>query len=172
MDEDIVATGQLYKEGSKVKSWHKRNFVLSNIYFAYFDDKTGSLKGKFDITGCTVRKASLEETKKKEAMYSFVLEGPRRNLLLCASCERNRELWIKVLTSQIKEFNEPLRRFVYRNEIIVAEGTLQKKAMLLYYKAMICITNFPRLLVIDPSTMTVKEQIAWTPANPALFDQV
>ena len=171
-EEDIVATGQLYKEGSQVKTWHRRKFVLSNVYLGYFEEKTGALKGKFDISDCTVRKVPPEECKKKEAKYSFILEGPRRYLLLCASCERNRELWIDVLTNQINEFKDPMRRFVYRNEIIVAQGNVQKKAILLYYKALICITNFPRLLVIDPVANTVKEQIAWTPANPALFDQV
>ena len=101
-----------------------------------------------------------------------MIEGPSKHLLLCASSERNREIWIKVLSDQIQEFKDPMRRLVFRNEIIVAKGNVMKKALLLYYKALICITNFPRLLVVNPATMTVKEQITWTVAHPALFDQV
>jgi hypothetical protein len=175
MDEEIVATGQLYKQGSLVGSWHMRNFVLSNIHLAYFDPKTSSLKGKFDIRGCTIRNVTPEECKKAEAKFAFIIEGPKKSLLVSASSEKNRALWTQILTAHIDEYKDELRKCVYYKEIIIAKGLVQRKVGLVgLLKSSInnAKTNFPRLLIIDPSTITLKEQLTWTRDRPAMFDQI
>ncbi len=44
---EVVATGELYKQGHARKSWNLRKFMLSGIYMVYFDHK-GNKKGQFE----------------------------------------------------------------------------------------------------------------------------
>jgi hypothetical protein len=41
---EIVATGELYKQGHSRKTWTLRKFILSGVHFVYFDT-AGNKKG-------------------------------------------------------------------------------------------------------------------------------
>jgi hypothetical protein len=171
---EIIASGELYKEGHQSKTWYRRNFILSGIYLAYYD-KGGLLKGKFDVTNCTVRTVTAEECRKPEAVYAFALEGPRKRLLVTASSNRNRSAWLHVLTKHINDLKSIVRRFIFAAETVFGEGDVEKKAGLVTSrtnKVFISVTNFPRVLVIDPVALVIKEQFSWTVDKPAVFTRV
>ena len=167
-----VASGDLYME--RRGRWQRQTFVLNGIYWSYYNaDK--QLVGKFDITKCRLRVVSWEECKRREAQFAFVLEGNKRRLLVTAASENNRRRWMRLLTDHIAEFEPVERRFVYANEIILGRGLVQKRVGLVSMhttKTIILVTNFPRLVVIDPVALVVKEQASWSAEKPAAFEMV
>ena len=127
---DIIATGELYKQGHVNKSWNLRRFLLSGIYLQYFDPKSGNKKGEFDITECTLRKLTSEELGEPEARFAFILDGPGKKFIATASTEKNRSLWIKILEAQIRDFKDPIKRFTYGNEVVHGDGMVREKGVL------------------------------------------
>jgi hypothetical protein len=171
---DVIASGELYKQGHQSKTWYRRNFVLSGIYLAYYDNK-GLLKGKFDVTNCTLRQVSAEECKRPEALYAFMLEGPRKRLLVTASSNKNRNAWLTILGKHIAALKDSVRRFTFAAETVYGKGKVDKKVGLVNSrstKVLVAVTNYPRLLVIDPVALVVKEQFSWSPDKPATFTKV
>ena len=81
---EVVASGELYKQGHQRKSWNLRKFMLSGVYLMYFDHK-GIKKGQFDISNCTIKTVTAEECHMPDAKHAFALSGPNKYLLLCAS---------------------------------------------------------------------------------------
>ena len=46
------------------------------------------------------------------AKYAFAIEGNKKQFMLSANNEKNRDLWMSVLEKQIHEFRNPVRRFI------------------------------------------------------------
>ena len=170
---DVVATGELFKQGSGRKSWNLRKFILCGTLLTYFDQK-GTKKGEFDITGCHVERKTAEECNMEPAKHAFAIIGPDKFLLASASNENNRILWIRLIEQQIEEFKDEMKRFVYHNEIIVASGIVKKAGMLGFVSTTvkIILTNFPRLIVLDAQSVALKEQISWVKKESVKFEKV
>ena len=170
---EIVASGELYKQGSQRKSWNLRRFILSGISLIYFDPK-GVKKGEFDITGCTVRKISAEEIGTPQAVFAFVIDGPSRKFIATASNEKNRAAWIQILQAQIEEFREPIRRFLYAKEIVHGNGLVKEKGVMGGYGGnyRMVVTNYPRALLIDDSKLVLKSQMSWRRDQAPSFEKV
>ena len=144
-----------------MNNWNLRKFLLSGIYLTYFDDG-GAVKGRIDIAGCIVRRVTPEECKNPACKYAFGLFTNRgvRRCLVCATNEEDRTLWINVIEDQISEFEDITRRFVNANENILGVSIVTKKNLFgIEYSYRLVITNYPRLLIIDPSNASLKEQI-------------
>ena len=169
--DEIVATGQLYKQGTTHKNWQLRKFILSGIYLIYFD-KSGEKKGQWDITGCTVKKVSPEECNMPSAAYAFALTAPKRYHLMCASSEKNRHAWMTVIDEQIDAYKEDIRRFLRSGENILGNAIVKKKTMFGSSNVRLLLTNFPRIQIIDPSTLVLKEQLSWVKDEPPSFTRV
>jgi hypothetical protein len=159
-DEEVVCIGDLHKKNlSGRRTWNLRRFALIGITMVYY--KQGVKRGEWDIGGCTIRKMTPEECHEPAAKFAFCLEGIKKCYIFSANSEKNREKWITILTEQIEEYKTVSRRFVRRGEVIVGAGFLKKKIMLGRSQSMLIATNFPRIIVIDPSTSLLKDQINW-----------
>ncbi len=170
--EEIVATGELYKQGSGRKNWCLRKFILSGIYMIYFNRK-GEKKGQWDITECVVKKLTPEECNMAAAKFAFALIGPKKYYLACASSEKNRHAWMTVLDEQIEEFKEDIRRFLRNGEVVHGNAIVKKKNMLgIGSTVRLLLTNFPRILVIEPASLVLKEQMSWGRDSPPNFFKV
>lgn len=163
--DEIVATGDLFKQAKKqVNNWTLRKFLLSGIHLTYFDDN-GSVKGRIDISGCIVRRVSPEECHNPACKFAFGLFTNRkvRRCLVCATNEEDRNAWIQILEAQISEFQDVVRRFVYSSEEVAGSSVVIKKNLIgIESSYRLVITNYPRMLLIDPVTCKLKDQILFT----------
>jgi hypothetical protein len=159
-DEEVVCIGDLHKKNvSGRKAWNLRRFALLGVNMVYY--KQGIKRGEWDITGCTIRKMSPEECNQPAAKFAFGVEGPKKSYLFSANSEKNREKWIEILSKQIDEYKDASRRFVRRGEVILGSGLLKRRNLFGKVQVKLIVTNFPRIIVIDPSTLTVKDQATW-----------
>jgi hypothetical protein len=72
-----------------------------------------------------------------------------------------------VIEAQIYEYQDIVRRFVYTSETVLGSGVVGKKNLLgLETSCRLVITNFPRLLIIDPFACRLKDQIVFTKESP------
>jgi hypothetical protein len=169
--DDIVAQGELFKQGHRRQSWNKRKFVLAGPFLTYFDQQDVK-KGEIDITGCILERKTPEECQMPPAKHAFAITGPQRSLLVSASNEDNRILWMGLIQKQIEEFKQEYRKYVHRSEIIIASGKVSKIGMISWMssEAHIIITNFPRVLIVEGGY--IKDTITFTKETPFKFQSV
>ncbi len=151
-----------------MNNWKLRKFLLSGIYLTYFDDN-GSVKGRIDISGCVVRRMSPAECKNPACKYAFGLFTSRsvRRCLICATNEEDRTAWINAIEAQITEFQDVVRRFITNNEVVLGNSLVTKKNLIgMETSFRLVITNFPRILVIEPNSISLKEQILFKLESP------
>jgi hypothetical protein len=174
--EETVAVGDLFKLGGSQggrRTWNLRRFYLAGIYLSYYS-RSGKKKGQWDIRGCSVRKTTPEECKMPDALYAFALVGKNKFYVMCASNERSRAVWIRCIGEQIEEFKVDIRQHIRRGEVIVADEKVRKKGGLLgtFSTVRLVITNFPKIMIIDPRDCILKEQLSWGKADPPKFTTV
>ena len=173
--DEIVATGELYKLGGSNggrRTWTLRKFILSGVYMVYYT-KTGEKRGEWIITGCKVKRVTPEEVNMPAAKHAFCLYGPGQYYVACASSEKNCVAWMTVLSDQIREFQNEIRRHLKTGEVVVANEIVKKKNVMgMGTKIRLLITNYPRLMVVGVTDNTVKEQIIWTRQEPPSFFSV
>lgn len=170
---EIIATGELFKQStSGSKTWALRKFVLAGTYLIYFN-KRGERKGQWDIVDCQVRRMAPEEVGTAAAKYAFAIVGQKKTHILCASSEKNRVAWVNLISEQIIEFKDILRRFLKTGEIIVGNGIVKKRNMFgIATNLRMLITNYPRVLMIDENTEVLTDQLSWDRTNPPSFIKV
>jgi hypothetical protein len=145
---------------------------LTNVYLVYYNKK-GEKRGQWDISDCIVRPLTPEEAGSKAAQNAFCVAGPRRLYLLNANSPINRAAWMKIIEEQIEEFKDPDRRFIRTGEVLYGRGNLKKKNMLgMGATVRLLLTNYPRIMVIDPIAKIRKEQISWNRDHPPSFFKV
>jgi PH domain len=167
-ENEIVATGDLFKQANTgSKTWALRKFVLSGPFLIYFTHDGLVRKGQFDITDCNVKNVSAEECGSKNAKYAFSVIGPKKSLLLCASSERNRVAWMILISQQAEEYADTIRRYLKSGEALHANVVIKKKGTLgMSSKIRVLVTNFPRILLLDPNSFRILDQMAWNRAEP------
>jgi hypothetical protein len=172
--DEIIATGELYKLGGSKggrRTWSLRKFILTNIFMVYYT-KTGEKRGQWNLDGCKVKRVTPEEVNMPAAKHAFAMYGPGKYYVCCASSEKNCTAWMTVITDQIKEFSDEIRRFVKTGESVITCQTVKRKNIIgLSSKVRLVITNFPRMMVITPD-LRIKEQIIWEKALPPTFTMV
>jgi hypothetical protein len=148
--DEIIATGELFKQGRGRKSWNLRKFVLSGPFLNYFDNDNVK-KGCLDITGCTLELRTPEECAMPPAKHAFAIIGPSKYLLVSASNEENRNLWMELLRQQINEYRDETRKYTLRNESVLASGMLRRIGMISWITTpvQLVITNYPRYIILE-----------------------
>lgn len=168
---EVIATGDLYMQ-MNAKSWLLKKFILSGITLSYLDG-LGNKRGKFDCTNCTVKKLSPEDVKFPKAKFAFGLVGQKGlTWLLCAVSEQDRDIWVDMINSQIDEFKDDNRRFLNSHEIIRGWGSVKRGGIFGMSTYRMLLTNYPRIILIDMDSLTVKEEIRWTLENMPLCRKV
>lgn len=158
---EVAAIGDLYKKNlAGRKTWNLREFALTGVQLIYY--KKGVKRGEWDISGCKVRKISAEEAQEPAAKFAFAIEGNKKQFMLSANNEKNRELWISVLEKQIHEFRNPVRRFIRTGEVVHANGFVKKGNLFGKVPVLLVVTNYPRIIEIDPATIELRDQYTWT----------
>jgi hypothetical protein len=168
---EVIATGELAKQGHKVKSWLIRRFILSGTNLDYFDEN-GYKRGAFDITNCAVSKKSPEECEESTATHAFALTGPGKQLMLNASNDNNRDAWMRILSKHIRTIQkDELKPFLYRREKIAGHGIVRKKNIMNIPSSFkMVVTNYPRCLLIEPTLNILREEICWNASEPPKFE--
>jgi len=162
---EVAAIGDLYKKNPQGRrTWNLREFALTGVQLIYY--KKGVKRGEWDISGCKIRKISAEEAQQPAAKFAFAIEGPKKQFLLSANNEKNRELWISVLEKQIHEFRNPVRRFIRTGEVVHANGFVKRRNLFGKTPILLVVTNFPRIIEIDPATIELKDQYSWVQTAP------
>jgi hypothetical protein len=171
--DEIVATGELFKlSSSGSRTWALRKFVLAGIYLIYFNKK-GERKGQWDIMHCRVKEMTSAEVGSPAAKYSFAIIGPKMTHILCASNEKNRVAWTNLITEQIEEYSDILRRFLKTGEEVIGNGVVRKKNVFgMSSNIRMIITNYPRILHIDEVAELLQDQMSWDRQNPPSFYKV
>ena len=168
---EVAAIGDLYKKNlSGRKTWNLREFALTGVQLIYYKNQVK--RGEWDISGCKVRKITAEEAQQPAAKYAFAIEGNKKQFMLSANNEKNRELWISVLEKQIHEFRNPVRRFIRTGEIVHANGFVKKGNIFGKVPILLVVTNYPRIIEIDPATIELRDQYSWTPKTPPTMTKV
>lgn len=113
---EVVATGELFKQGrGKRKTWNLRKFTLVGAYLVYYDQQNRK-KGDMDITGCTVERRTAEQCQMPPARHAFAITGPhpQQHLLVSASNEKSRTLWMDLLEVRLLSFiDHSLKVFLF-----------------------------------------------------------
>ena len=171
--DEITATGDLWKQSQTGgKLWSLRRFVLTNIYLVYYNKK-GEKRGQWDISDCILRSMSPEEAGSKSAQHAFAIIGQNKLFLLNANTDQNRTAWIRIIEEQIEEFRDPDRRHLRSGEQIYGKGHLKKKNMFgMGSTVRLIITNYPRIMIIDPIPNVKRHQISWTRDEPPTLIKV
>lgn len=172
--DEIIATGELYKLGGSKggrRTWSLRKFILTNIYLIYYT-KGGEKKGQWSLDSCKVKRVTPEEVNMPAAKHAFAVYGPGKYYVCCASSEKNCTAWMTVITDQINEFQDEVRRFVKTGEsVITCQHVKRKNLFGMSSKVRLVITNFPRMMVIT-TDLHIKEQIIWNRDMPPNFTMV
>lgn len=163
--EETVAVGDLFKLGGSKggrRTWNLRRFYLRGASLIYYSLE-GQKKGSWDVRNCIVRFTTPDECNMPDAIFSFAVVGPNKFFVMCASNERSRTIWMKTLADQIQEFKRDVRIFLRRGEVVIADARVKKKGGLFgsYSVIRLIITNFPKILVVDPVTCALREQRSW-----------
>jgi len=168
--DEISAVGELWKQSQTGgKLWSLRKFVLTNVYLIYYNQK-GEKRGQWDITDCIVRPLTPQEAGSKSAYNAFAVIGARKFFLFNANNQANRAAWISVIEDQIEEFKDPDRRYLRTGEALYGKGDVKKKNMLgMGVASRLLITNYPRLIVVDPIAKVRKMHLSWGRDNPPTF---
>ena len=110
-------------------------------------------------------------------LQAFIIEGLNKQYVLNANNEKNRSDWIAQLVFQSQEYRNPVRRFIRTGEVIHGIGLfstkIAKNNLLSVFEnrsatyvnkqfARVVVTNFPRIILIDPVNNTLKAQYTWT----------
>ena len=195
---EVVAIGELFKQATTgTKTWQLRKFVLEGVYMQYYNEK-GEKRGEWDISNCTVKSMTSEEVGTVAAKHAFCLltngnnsasssssspnsrpsmkrrmsfkkSGPAQ-FVLCASSERNKQLWMSLLNEQIIEFHDPIRRFLRTGEIVHGNNIVKVKNVFgMSSNVRLVITNMPRILVINPIALVINDQVSWSREDPPVF---
>ena len=176
---EIVAVGDLYKITKRFpKQWFIGKFFLSGQYLTYTDSK-GLIKGRINISGCTVRRLTPEDCSNNSALFAFGLYTNRSNrrCLLNASNEKVRTQWITVLESQIDQYDDYVRRFLFIGETIIGSSTVKRKNEILTNitkQYNLVLTNYPRFLLIhEPTSLSPRsilaDEIIFSIEDPPIF---
>ena len=171
LPQDCIAAGDLYKLGGSkggFKTWKLRRFFLAGPHMIYFN-KHEERRGQWDIRGCIVRKVEPEECNMPDAIYAFGLENNNILCVMCASNEKSRAIWMRCLIDQIEEFRIEIRVHLRRNEFVIANEIIKRNGLILDQKYRILVTNFPRLILIDPKFNKLKDERIWTPTTQPIF---
>lgn len=165
--DEITATGDLWKQSQTGgKLWSLRRFILTNIYLVYYNKK-GEKRGQWDISDCILQQMSSEEAGSKSAQHAFAVIGQNKLFLLNANTDQNRAAWIKIIEEQIEEFRDPDRRHMRTGEQIYGKGVIKKRNMFgMGSNVRLIITNYPRIIVIDPAPNVKRHQISWAREDP------
>ena len=85
---EVVAIGDLYykKILSRRKAWSLREFALTGVLLIYY--KKGVKRGEWDISGCNVRKNSVEEAQQPTTLFGFTIEDNKKQFLLSVRLPR------------------------------------------------------------------------------------
>ena len=75
-----------------------------------------------------------------------------------------------MIEAQIYEFQDVVRRFVYGNEVTLGSSVVTKKNIVgLETSCRLVITNYPRLMIIDPFACKLKDQVVFTREAPPVI---
>ena len=169
----VVATGQLFKQGHLVKYWKLRQFNLLAFELTYHDE-TGAKKGSFDTRNCSVHEIDLKDANAPfQGQYAFALESPGKSLLLCASNEESRREWIQNIKEEGQRLQKP-QDFIHPDEITHCDTVVVESSLmgLSNKRVRIILTNYPRLVFVDPGTELVIGQLSWDSENPPAITKV
>jgi len=93
-------SGWLTKEGGSIKTWKRRWFTLKNYVLSYYKSQGDpEPKGKIEVSGSTVVRASNNKNKKPNC---FEVTTPTRIFYICADTEEERDSWVQALNESIK----------------------------------------------------------------------
>lgn len=154
---EIIAVGDLYKITKAVpKQWNMMKFILSGNYLTYFDEN-GNLKGRISISGCIIRRLTPNDCCNNNAKFAFGLYTTRSNrrCLLNAINEKERTYWISVLESQIHDYEDNVRHFLFINETVLGSSVVTRKSLMVNSWSRECrlvLTNYPRFMLIHEPT--------------------
>lgn len=173
---EVTAIGDLQKGSILDFPWNMREFALIGVKLMYYNRK-GQKQGEIDISRCKVRKFTPKEDKLPNSYVSttkfpFLIEGNKKTHILCATSEKNRDLWISIIENQIHEFRSPVRRFIRTGEVVHANGFVKRINMFGKTPILLVVTNFPRIIEIYPATVELKDQYTWDPNSPPTFVKV
>lgn len=124
----IYKEGSLTKEGEKVLSWKRRDFLLTSNTIEYF--KPGERKKTLGTI--SIENSKVEKSNKTERKYVFQVITPKRTYYLSADSELEMNEWIKAIQDRIKtitpEKEIPITSSPRINEekLNVVEDTLEK----------------------------------------------
>ena len=179
---EIIAVGDLYKvTRSFPKQWDMMKFILSGNYLTYLDDN-GNLKGRISISGCIIRRLTPSDCSNNNAKFAFGLYTTRSNrrCLLNAINEKERTQWISVLESQIHDYEDNLRHFLFINETVLGSSVVTRKSLILNSLSKECrlvLTNYPRFLLIhEPTSVsprcTLLDELIFAIEDPPIINIV
>lgn len=94
----IYKEGSLTKEGEKVLSWKRRDFLLTSNTLEYL--KPGERKKA--LGSIPLENSKVEKSNKSERKYVFQLVTPKRIYYLSADSELEMNEWIKAIHDRIK----------------------------------------------------------------------
>lgn len=168
MDDAAVAVGNLLKQGHIRKTWYTRKFVLSGCFLQYYDEKQRK-KGEFELASeCTTEIITPEECGNPKALHAFCLISPKKTLVLNASSEAIRNSWMAVIEQQIMMSQPGVYRHLLPSEKVFKESQVQYFKMfgLSHAVVSLTLTDWPRILVVDPMTSEKKAEISWNTDLP------
>ncbi len=110
---DQPISGQLYKQGRRVRSWRLRNFTLEKCTLIYYKpdngDGPGLEKGSLDLVPGRSRVFIPPLDAGTPTRFHFTVEvEATRVLRLCASSGQERRRWIRALHSRVGELDAVL----------------------------------------------------------------
>ncbi|RLN98375.1 hypothetical protein BBJ28_00019038 [Nothophytophthora sp. Chile5] len=122
-DDQILRTGVLFKKGSGVgpfgrKNWKPRYFVLTPARLKYFTFEDGELKGELDLSGCdegvleVMPADSMKTGSSASTIWRIAINAPERRLLVAAGTEMEMNDWVDklVMAFRINSGQPPMQR--------------------------------------------------------------
>ena len=169
---EVAAIGELYKRNiSGRRKWNRRNFALSGNRLIYCKDSVK--RGEYDISGCTVRKITLDDAKQPFAEFAFIIEGKNKTYIFNARNEKTRDIWIYAIENHLREFRNPAREFLRTGEVVHANGLfLQRKTILKKKCIRVIVTNFPRIILLNSVDSTLIDQYQLNVEAPPTITKV
>ena len=190
---DIIAVGDLFKADSiDIRQWSLRKVVLAGVYLLHFD-QNGRLKGRVDISGCTVRRMTENECGNSLCKFVFCLGNyliflllfillfsnlfsvsntvtsrSIKRCILCATTELDFVRWINVIEDQIYRNQDVVYRFIRIKEEIICNGLVNRLSLVSSGSSTsvrLVLTNYPRILIIDDVTSVLLDQLIFNKGN-------
>ena len=191
---DIIAAGDLFKADSiDIRQWSLRKVVLAGVYLLHFDQQ-GRLKGRVDISGCTVRRMTENECGNSLCKFVFCLGNDLyytyclyycfliyicivshtvtsrsiKRCILCATTELDFVRWINVIEDQIYRNQDVVYRFIRIKEEIICNGLVNRLSLVSSGSSTsvrLVLTSYPRILIIDDVTSVLLDQLIFNKGN-------